>query len=160
MDVPRPIGQGAAEGSGREAVQELLGCRPVNFIREEVTLVNADASRFLSQLETLTDLAQSGLDSVAFVRTFLNQTISCDQRFPEFFKLPDETGKIADCCRFHPVAEIFRFVFVAALVVSVLALLAVALLEERTLHGPAAEGSAAALAPDRKPDSPEAVPAE
>jgi len=52
------------------------------------------------------------------------------------------------------VAESFRFVFVAALVVSVLALLAVVLLEERTLHGPAA-------APDeRRPRSPEAVPAE
>ena len=52
------------------------------------------------------------------------------------------------------VAESFRFVFVAALVVSVLALLAVVLLEERTLHGPAA-------APDeRGPRSPEAVPAE
>jgi len=52
------------------------------------------------------------------------------------------------------VAESFRFVFVAALLVSVLALLAVVLLEERTLHGPAA-------APDeRRPRSPEAVPAE
>jgi EmrB/QacA subfamily drug resistance transporter len=35
------------------------------------------------------------------------------------------------------VAEVFRFVFVAALVVSVLALLAVVLLEERPLSGPA-----------------------
>ena len=49
------------------------------------------------------------------------------------------------------VAEVFRFVFVAALMVSVLALIAVVLLEERTLHGPAAKSPAIA---------PEATPAE
>ena len=49
------------------------------------------------------------------------------------------------------MAEVFRFVFVAALMVSVLALIAVVLLEERTLHGPAAKPPAIA---------PEATPAE
>jgi EmrB/QacA subfamily drug resistance transporter len=45
------------------------------------------------------------------------------------------------------VAEIYRFVFLAALVISVLALIAVILLEERTLHGPAAATPEPAAAP-------------
>jgi hypothetical protein len=48
------------------------------------------------------------------------------------------------------VADVFRFVFLAALAASVLALIAVILLEERTLHGPATE-PAPPVAPDATP---------
>ena len=49
------------------------------------------------------------------------------------------------------VAEVFRLVFVAALVFSIMALVALVLLEERPLHGPAVEAP---------PVTPDATPAE
>jgi hypothetical protein len=49
------------------------------------------------------------------------------------------------------VAELFRLVFVAALVFSILALAALVLLQERPLHGPAVEAP---------PVTPDATPAE
>jgi hypothetical protein len=47
------------------------------------------------------------------------------------------------------VAEVFRWVFVAALVFAVAAMIAVILLEERPLHGPAVK--APPVAPDATP---------
>src|SRR5829696_6443966 len=49
----------------------------------------------------------------------------------------DLTAAHAGAAGGYPVAEIFRWVFMAALAFSILALVAVILLEERPLHGPA-----------------------